>query len=188
MHAVRWHHRTPTAPTSVDFFNIWEALDSHQRSATVSDNGSSATTTTSTSTVSVPDSDTLFKTRSYTYSPNWSQLSSNACAIAEMFPVKQMKEKTQRIRDELAGNSQTVKCFDCCVKFYSEAVCVCMCVCDVLWGFSSTAGHEPFSFKLFKASVMYSGVAFISCPWRRLSTVHFLFTFVHNTRHNTFQK
>lgn len=93
MYAFMWHY---------NFEHIWGSGFT-SKIATMPDNGSSTTG------VYVSDSDTLFKTLSYTYSPySSSQVSCKPAQLQRCFSVNQMKENASN-RRKAAENSQTVK-------------------------------------------------------------------------------
>lgn len=175
-----------------DFFfsSTYPRLLNHIKDCTLPGNGSSAAT------VNVSDSDPLFKSRSCTYSPIWSQLSRKPAQLQRC--SQSTKWKRYKQAETSCGEHWHSEMLGCCVKFYSEEdrmwVCGCvlylcvMCVC--VCGFSYTTGHEIFSlFKAVKVSLMKSWAAFIIRPQRRLSTVLFFFfggtfTSVYNAPHS----
>lgn len=106
------------------------------------DNGSFTTA------LNVSDSNTLFKTRLYTYSPFWSQLSPQAPRDRRDVSSRPNERNTSN-RIQAAENSETARCLTVAWNFIQREIemCVCMYVCD----FSQTTGHEIFPLFFFKA-------------------------------------
>lgn len=101
MYEFRWPYKTPTAAMTMNYYHsffpylrVWIHI---KYEATVRDSWSPSHYTE----CMISDSNTLFKTWLYTYSPFCSQSSSEACTVAGTLPCSQEVSQTEAAGDEL---------------------------------------------------------------------------------------
>lgn len=176
MYAFRGHYKTPTAPTSVIFYLAYLRLWIHIKDC----HRAQQWELHHHSTVNVSESDALFKTRSYIYSPIWIQLSwkqvqLQRCSQSTKWKKYRRSETScwqqsisDKIRWEFVAYNSIQKKFD---YFFFVA-------------FLKLLTMKYLLSKAVKASVIKSGMAFIICPWRHLFAVHFFFFFSFTSGYN----